>query len=79
MFTNYVKRSWNIYYISDKLWKFEYHNFDFNPQWLPFYKHFFFLKYIFHNCLHQWVDATAGRRFFPEGITSSVVSTSVLT
>ena len=33
----------------------------------------------FDNYLHHWVDATAGGRFVPEGITSSVVSTSVLT
>ena len=32
----------------------------------------------FDNYLHHWVDATAGGRFVPEGITSPVVSTSVL-
>ena len=40
------------------------------------------LKYkldTFDNYLHHLVDATAGERFVPEGITSSVVSTSVLT
>ena len=29
--------------------------------------------------LHYWVDATAGGRFVPEGITSPVVSTLKLT
>ena len=33
----------------------------------------------FDNYLHHWVDATAGGRFVPEGITSPVVNTSVLT
>ena len=31
------------------------------------------------NYLHHWVDATAGGRFVPEGITSPVASTSVFT
>ena len=31
------------------------------------------------NYLHHWVDPTAGWRFVPEGITSPVVNTSVLT
>ena len=33
----------------------------------------------FDNYLHHWVYATAGGRFVPEGITSPVVNTSVLT
>ena len=33
----------------------------------------------FDNYLHHWVDATAGGRFVPEGITSSLFNTSVLT
>ena len=33
----------------------------------------------FDNYLNHWVDATAGGRFVPEGITSLVVNTSVLT
>ena len=33
----------------------------------------------FDNYLHHWVDATAGGRFVPEGITSPEVSSSVLT
>ena len=33
----------------------------------------------FDNYLHHWVDAIAGGRFVPEGITSQVVNTSVLT
>ena len=33
----------------------------------------------FDNFLHHWVDATAGGRFVPEGITSPVVSTLALT
>ena len=33
----------------------------------------------FDNYLNNWVDATAGGRFVPEGITSPVVNTSVLT
>ena len=31
------------------------------------------------NYLNHWVDATAGGRFVPEGTTSPVVNTSVLT
>ena len=33
----------------------------------------------FNNYVHHWVDATAGGRFVPEGITSPVVNTLVLT
>ena len=33
----------------------------------------------FDNYLHDLVDATAGVRVVPEGITSPVVSTSVMT
>ena len=33
----------------------------------------------FDNYLHHWFDAPAGQRYVPEGITSPVVSISVLT
>ena len=33
----------------------------------------------FDNYLHHWVDTTAGGRFVPDGMTSPVVNTSVLT
>ena len=37
------------------------------------------IKCVVFNFLHHWVDTSAGGLSVPEGIISSVVSTSVLT